>query len=238
MIVVFYDKVTVIEDVIVSLFSQVTPVGTLYSMDQTIHMGNEFAGVVAFIIPTMQGIQIVTVMDKILEHNGLYNKILLWFATLFLTLFLGFTMETYSEKKMVYIFMGCALCLAIYSLVLVIRKTHNILWGIVLFWGEFYFINPISRYIWAYGIGWFVSMMGFAIVLEICNRIGLHILVDVLIFILTPWVVQAEAWIVKKLLKVFFGDLYDSEELCMLDKIGVGVAGGFFIIWILMVMVF
>lgn len=235
---VFCSKVTVVEDVIVGLFSQVTPLGTLYSMDQANHMDNEFAGVIAFLLPTVQEIQIVTVMDKILDHHGLYNRILNWFSTLFLTLFLGFTIEIYSEINLMYIFMACVLLLAIYSLVLVIRKTHNILWGIILFLGEFYFINPVSRYLWAYGIGWFISMMGFAIILEILNMIGLHILVYVLIFVLTPWVVQAEAWIVEKLLKVFFGDLYDSEEICMLDKIGLAVSGGFLVIWILMVIIF
>ena len=238
MIVVFYNKVKVEEDVIVGLLSQVTPFGSVYSMDQTIHTGNEFAGIAALLIPTMQEVQIVTVMDKVLEHDSLYNKILIWFSTLFLTLFLGFTIETYSEENMIYIFMAVAVCLIIYSIVRVIQKTDNLLWVIVLFLGEVYFMNPVSRYILAYGIGWFGSMMGFAIILEIFNKIGLHVLVYVFMFVLTPWVVQAEAWIVKKLLKVFFGDLYDPDEICMLDKIGLGVAGGFLVVWILMVIIF
>lgn len=134
--------------------------------------------------------------------------------------------------------MAVAVCLIIYSIVRVIQKTDNLLWGIVLFLGEVYFMNPVSRYILAYGIGWFGSMMGFAIILEIFNKIGLHVLVYVLMFVLTPWVVQAEAWIVKKLLKIFFGDLYDPEEICMLDKIGLGVAGGVLVVWILMIIIF
>lgn len=116
MIVVFYNKVKVEEDVIVGLLSQVTPFGSVYSMDQTIHTGNEFAGIAALLIPTMQEVQIVTVMDKVLEHDSLYNKILIWFSTLFLTLFLGFTIETYSEENMIYIFMAVVVCLIIYSI--------------------------------------------------------------------------------------------------------------------------
>lgn len=77
MIVVFYNKVNVEEDVMVGLLSQVTPVGSVYSMDQTIHTGNEFAGIVALLIPTIQEVQKDINLVQYIVFNiifGIYNR--------------------------------------------------------------------------------------------------------------------------------------------------------------------
>lgn len=235
MVIIFSAKVTAVEDVIVNLFSHICTIGPLYGIEQMNEADNEFAAMAAFLIPTIQGIQIVTVVDKITEHNGIYNKILLWCGTFFLELFFGFTMETYQENRLIYVFMALMAGVLIYSFVLVLQRTRNIILIFPLLFVKFCFTNPVSRYLWAYAVGLFVPLFGMALIMELLNKAGLMGLNYLLLFALTPIIVQAEAWLVKKCLKLFFGDLYDPEEICTLDKIGIVMAGLGLVVWLLLI---
>ena len=94
------EKITVLEDTVISLISRLSIIGSLYNLDQ-VTKNDKGIYMIAYFVSTIQGIQLVTVMDKILEHKGWKNKLLFWFGTLFLELFLGFTVETYPDEMLI-----------------------------------------------------------------------------------------------------------------------------------------
>lgn len=236
MMVVFWKKITVLEDTVISLISRLSIIGSLYNLDQ-VTKNDKGIYMIAYFVSTIQGIQLVTVMDKILEHKGWKNKLLFWFGTLFLELFLGFTVETYPDEMLIAIGVIFAASIFVYSFLCTVRITKSN-WLILPLWlVELYFLNPISRYLWAYGLGWIVEMFTFALIMTIPGKLELNLIFDILMIVLTPFMVRLNAIVVEKCMSLFFKDLYDSEEICILDKIGLVVAGILLTAWLLVVII-
>lgn len=228
----FRNKVSALEDGIYEVISQTSVFFHLYDISLLEESDNEFAAYAAYFIPALQGIQIVTVVDKLVEHEGAVNKILFWVGTLFLELFLGFTVETYQESNLAALFLGTGAVVMIYGLICTLRVTHNPWLFLPVFMAQSIFLNHVSRYLWAYFIGLFAEQMTFALILTIPSKLHLKIIFYILMFILTPFMTWINNWVVDKCLGLFFSEIYDKEDICILDMIGLGIAALFLIIWI------
>lgn len=232
--IMFKKQLSLASDAFMNIISQTSIIFSLYDLDQATNgSGNEFAAMAAYIIPALQGIQIVTVIEKIVDHEGWINKILIWFSTLFLELFLGFTVQTYKETQLATLFIVLESGIFIYGIILTICQTRSAWKFMPVCIVKICFTNPISKYLWAYGIGFIVESFSLALLLEIPALLKIYAVSYIIMFVATPFLCRLNAWVVNKCLTLFFGDLYDSEDVCTLDIIGLVVAGIFCIVWII-----
>lgn len=173
---IFRKKLSLAFDAIMNIISQTSLVFTYYDLEQATKNENEFAGMAALLIPAFQSIQIISVVDKIVDHEGWVNKVLIWCGTLFLDLFLGFTVQVYREEHLAGIFLIMEAGVIIFATIYAIYKARSN-WTFLFVWfATLFFTNPVCKYLWAYGIGFFAESIVFALILTIPVRLKIYVM--------------------------------------------------------------
>lgn len=230
--IIYASKLTLKEDIMYELLTKVSYVFTFANIAAAMSEEN-----ISTLIVAIQGIQIINFMKKILKQEGWKNKGLFWTGVLFLELFLTFTAETYKTENIETL--RSAMCLiigvasAIYSLYITISS--SLWWATWLFiWMKvLLFTNPIVKYLWAYTIGFYGTLIVLAGLLGIPAMLKTYTISVIISVVATPFLLKLDSWIVQKCLKLFFKDLYDAEEVCTLDIIGIVVALILVLYWLI-----
>lgn len=227
-IFIFQDKLSLFDDILMTLLTKTSIVFTVADIEMT---NNDEIQLFGYMLSTVQGIQIVLLAEKVLEHDGWINKVLFWLGTLFLELFLGFTIETYNPDHLGVIFLVLFAIIFVESIIMTIQVVDNPWTGFFVFLWKLWFGNHIVKYLWAYFIGFLAETMLFGLILEIPALLNLEIVMWIGLFVVSPFCVRFGSWVVDKCFGRFYPELYEKDEICTLDKIGFGIAMGLLVVW-------
>ena len=238
--IVYGSELALKEDIIYELLVKVSYAFTFANVAAAMEQGD-----IAALMVMIQGIQIINFMKKFLEQDGWKNKILFWIGVLFLELFLSFTAETYKEESIETLrgtfFIIIGVSSAIYSIYIMISSDlclftsplEGCLAWIFTFMKVLLFTNPIAKYLWTYTIGFFGTMLVLTGLIGIPSMLKAYAVSVIISVIATPFLLKIDSWIVQKCLGFFFEDLYDVDEICTLDIIGMVIAVVLLLYWLI-----